>query len=162
MKMKIGDYTVPRLPEDEDSQEKTMKLKNARNEQEYYLRCLPAQVQCAEKMRRRGKAVEAGSRLEFVVTNQCGHKAKKYENIESAEYFANHSETLTLDYMYYLKQLVNPVDQVLNALYVKNKTHHDHQLPRHFILSQYKYRLRVRGAMLQELKDLFRPKLQFK
>lgn len=160
-KVKIGDYTVTPLSTDPDVRRNQLMKKNADNDTDYYLYSLPAQVQCAEKMRRRGKAVEAGSRLEFVVTDQAGTKAKKYENIESAEYFAKHSTTLTLDYMYYLKQMVNPIDQVLNALYVKNATHHKYKLQKHFILNQYKYRLRVRGAVIKEINELFSPKLKF-
>jgi DNA polymerase elongation subunit (family B) len=160
-KGKIGDYTVDILPTDPVARESKMALKKATTEEEYYLRCLPAQVQCAEKMGRRGKAVEPGSRLEFVVTTEGGPKAKKYEKIESAEYFAAHSETLTLDYFYYMKQLVNPIDQVLNALYVNPKTKPKYKFTRNFVLEQYKYRTKVRAAVINELKELTQPKLVF-
>jgi len=62
-----------------------------------------------------------------------------------------------VDYLYYLKQLVNPLDQVLDVAFGKDK---DYKLG--MIMEQYKYRWKVRSKALQELKNLFRPKLVFK
>ena len=44
---------------------------------------LPAQVQLAEKMRRRGLRVDAGSRIEYVVTDMGGLKAKQFQNLKT-------------------------------------------------------------------------------
>jgi DNA polymerase elongation subunit (family B) len=153
----VGDYTVPLLPEDESGKEHKMKLKKAVNARQYYLRCLPAQVQLAEKMRRRGQRVEPGTRLEYVVTNQNGHKAKKYENIESSTYYKKHSDALKIDYWYYLRQLTNHLDQVLNVMYAKD----DSNYQKNMVLEQYKYRVRVRGKMIASIKKIFQPTLQF-
>ena len=50
---------------------------------------LPAQVQLAEKMRRRGLRVDAGSRIEYVVTTNGGPKAKQFEKLEDPDYQKN-------------------------------------------------------------------------
>jgi DNA polymerase elongation subunit (family B) len=157
---KCGNYKVKLLPEDEKKREHQFKLKDTRDPTEYYLRCLPAQVQLAERMRRRGQLVDAGSRLEYVITTKGGHKAKQYVKVESHPYFAKHACSLDLDFMYYLKQLANPMDQVLNIMFL-NKDGQKYKYKRNFVLEQYKYRLNVRGKMLNELKNLFAPKLKF-
>lgn len=162
-KGQIGDYKVNILPEEDGpKRDKQLKLKNATTAQEYYLRSLPAQVQLAEKMRRRGQPVEAGSRLEYVVITGPGHISKKYEKIESAEYFEKHSDILKLDYLWYLKQFTNPLDQVLNVLYNKDEPEEKYRFQKNFVLEQYKFRSKQREKLLNELNNLFQPKLKFK
>lgn len=110
----VGDYKVPLLAEiGSKKREKQFALKNASTEDEYYLRCLPSQVQLSEKMKRRGKRVDAGTRLEFVIVNQAGSKSKLYERIESWDYFKEHVDILRLDFLYYLKAITTQLDQVL-------------------------------------------------
>lgn len=156
----IGDYKVDILPPpDTEDYKKKLKLKNASSEEEYYLRCLPAQVQLAEKMGARGRPVEPGTRLEYVVIEGAGHTAKKYEKIESIEYYNDHSNVLTIDYLWYLKQLCNPLDQVLNVMYLNKKS--KYEFKKDFMLTQYNYRVKIRQKMLQELKDIFHPKIIF-
>ena len=155
---KIGDYKVKLLPDDPVKRAHQFKLKNCSDEKEYYLHCLPAQAQLAEKMRERGQLVAAGSRLEYAITNVGGPKAKQYEKIEDASYLAKHVNSLTLDYMYYLRQLVNPLDQIINIIYA-NKNNGKYKLEPGFMLKQYNYRSKVREKVLDELRSLFAPKL---
>lgn len=157
---KVGDYKVKLLPTDIKKKEYQFKLKNCSTEQEYYLRCLPAQAQLAEKMRERGSLVAAGSRLEYVITTKGGHNAKQYEKVEDSDYFSKHTSALEIDYLYYLKQLSNPLDQILDIIYTQDDGS-GFVLEKGFMLSQYKYRLQIRGKMLNELKNLFAPKLKF-
>jgi DNA polymerase elongation subunit (family B) len=157
---KIGDYKVKLLPTDEKKREYQFKLKKCTTEQEYYLKCLPAQAQLAEKMRERGQLVAAGSRLEYVITMKGGHTAKQYEKVEDSEYFSKHANSLEIDYMYYLKQLANPLDQILDIIYTIDDGS-GYKIEPGFMLRQYKYRLQVRGKMITELKSLFTPKLKF-
>jgi len=166
-KGKVGDYTVDILPTNKEDREKKFKLKNADNPTEYYLRCLPAQVQLAEKMKGRGQPVDPGTRLEYVVTSQNGHGAKKYENIESIDYYKQYSDILKIDYLYYVKQLTNHLDQVLNVMY-KNQpgfcSHIDkynNKIRKDFVLYQYKYRSKDREKLLDYIRKLYRPKLKF-
>jgi DNA polymerase elongation subunit (family B) len=157
---KIGDYKVKLLPTDKKEREKQFKLKNCEKESEYYLKCLPAQAQLAEKMRVRGQLVSAGSRLEYVITNQGGHNAKQYEKVEDVFYYSKHSGSLKLDYMYYLKQLSSPLDQIIDIIYTKDENGKEYK--KEFTLEQYQYRCQVREKVLKQLKNLFVPKLNFR
>ena len=89
-KAKVGDYTVPILSTDKELRKEQMDKKGATTSKEYYSLCLPAQVQLAEKMRRRGQRVDSGSRIEYVVCDPTRHTAKQYEKVESADYLAKH------------------------------------------------------------------------
>ena len=156
IKAKIGDYIVPLLETQTDKRDKQFKLKlcnyknDKDNEKEYYLKCLPAQVQLAQKMRKRGQRVDVGSRIEYVITEGPGIKAKQYEKIESADYFLDHKDILKIDYMYYLNNLTNPVDQVLNIIMEE----------KNIISNTYKFRL-IHLKMLNQLKNLFSLKINF-
>lgn len=157
----LGDYTVPILSTDADERLRQFKLKDCDNPREYYERCLPAQVQLAERMRRRGQRVAPGSRLEYVITRNGGHKAKQYKKVESAEYFGQHRDVLRIDYLYYLKLLTNPLDQLLDTAYLGKEKKGEHKFVRNFTLNQYNYRVKIREKMLTELGDMFRPGVVF-
>ena len=155
-KAKVGDYTVPLLSSNKDEREEQLSKKGADDSQEYYLLCLPAQVQLAERMRRRGQRVDPGTRLEYVVADPTNHTGKQYEKVESAEYLVKHSNLVKIDYLYYLKALVNPLDQVLDVAFGEDKKY-----KKGMVMDQYKFRWKIRAKLLEELKDLFRPKLKF-
>lgn len=153
---KVGDYTIKKLPDNPKERDKKMSQEGATTEANYYESCLPAQVQLAQKMRRRGQLVAAGSRLEYVITTNGGHNAKQCKKIECAEYFAKHSSVLTLDYMYYLGQLAKPLDQILNIIYKD-----DDKFTKDFVLEQYKYRLKTRKKVLDDIRMITKPKIVF-
>lgn len=155
-KTKIGDYIVPRLADDAQEREKQLLNKKAKNIKDFYLLSLPAQVQLAERMRRRGQRVDVGTRLEYVVTKPDQHTEKQYNKIEDAEYFRKHQCLLKLDYLYYLKALVNPLDQMLDVAFKD-----DEYFKPGFVMKQYKYRWKIRAKLLNELKKMFAPNLQF-
>jgi len=146
----LGNYTVPLLSKDDKEREKQLLQKDAINDKDFYTKCLPAQVQLAEKIRRRGGRVDVGSRLEFLVLTHENMKAKQYDKIESADYYKEHSQTLQIDHMYYLKALANPLDQVLECTIGEKD----------FTFKIYKQQL-VKEKVLTELKEKFRPKLSF-
>lgn len=162
----IGDYKVKPLPfgivhdaqykkltdTDKVKINEALKKKNVNTVKEYYSKCLPAQVQLAEKMKRRGQRVDAGSRLEYVIALNNGHLDKQYDKVESYDYFNTHSDVLKIDFMYYLKQLYKPLDEIL---YIAFKHEKD------FIKKQYDFRFKVREKLLDELKNLFKTKLKF-
>lgn len=136
----VDDYKVKPLPEDEKKREKRLKELNC-NEEEYKIKSLPAQVQLSEKMKRRGKPVDAGTRLEYVVT--CSDGEKLFDKVEDAEYFLEHQEILRLDYMYYIKLASNPLDQLLEVAYGLNN----------FILNFYKH-LSKREKLLNDIRRM--------
>ena len=156
-KAKVGDYTVPILSNDKKEREEQIAKKGSDSVDEYYLLCLPAQVQLAERMRMRGQRVDPGTRLEYVICDPNNHTGKQYEKIESAEYLAKYKQYIDIDYMYYLKALINPLDQVLDVAY-GNETDYK----KGFIDIQYKHRWKIRHKWMEELKNLFRPNLIFK
>ena len=151
-KAKVGDYTVPILSSILSEREEQLKTKGAENQEEYYLLCLPAQVQLAERMQQRGNRVDAGTRLEYLITGPDKHTAKQYEKVECAEYYSKHKNAIKIDYFYYLKALANPLDKVLTVAYPGLVD---------FVLTQYKFRYKVRRNLLNELTELFTPKLKF-
>lgn len=150
LKAKIGDYTVPILDEDEQIRAKQLAKKGADSEEEFYLLCLPAQVQLAERMRRRGLRVDPGTRLEYIVSDPENHTAKQYQKVESAEYLSKHGGIIAIDYLYYIKALSTPLDQVLSVIFQEEKD---------FVLSQYKYRWQVRKKVIDEINSLGKPKI---
>jgi DNA polymerase elongation subunit (family B) len=88
--------------------------------QAYINKALPSQVQLAEKMRRRGTRVDAGERLSYcVIESSHNIKDKLFDKIEDVDYFKEHSEILRIDSLYYTKLLINPIDEVLFAVYKK-------------------------------------------
>lgn len=111
----IGNYTIPLLSSDPVERARQLKLKDATDEISYYTNSLPAVVTLAIKMRSRGTRVEPGTRLEYVVTVGEGHRAKQFQKIEDFDYFKRHRRVLRLDYLYYVKSMVNSFDQLLKC-----------------------------------------------
>ena len=159
-KGKMGQYTVPLLSIEEKERNRQFKLKNCSCAKDYYIRCLPAVVQLAERMRARGQRVDPGTRLEYVISTQGGHDAKQYEKVEDAEYFKQHRTVLRIDYLYYLKLMANPFDDVLNILYDKDDGN-QYKFKKNFVLDQYNFRSKTRVKMHKELKSILAPKIQF-
>ena len=152
-KAKLGDYTVPILSRDKDVRLEELKKKNVTTAEEYYLSQLPAQVQLAERMRRRGQRVDNGTRLEYVVADPEHHTYKQYQKVESLDYMSRHSDVLKIDHNYYVKALANPLDQALSVAFKDIKD---------FVLDQYNFRYKIRGAVLESIRSLNTPKLVFK
>jgi DNA polymerase elongation subunit (family B) len=109
---RIGDYKVRELPTNPEERKKVL---NGRDEKEYYISCCPAQVQLANRMKKRGVPVDAGSRIEYVVTkkpnvNTLGQK------IEDYDYFKRHTNVLEIDPKYYVEAMINPLDQIFKTM----------------------------------------------
>lgn len=151
-KAKLGDYTVPLLPRNTAERIAKLKKKNVDTDEEYYMACLPAQVQLAERMRKRGQRVDNGTRLEYVITDPDHHTAKQYQKVESLDYLSKHSEVLKVDHNYYVKALANPLDQVLSVAFKDIKD---------FVLEQYNFRYKIRSALLDDIRSRCAPKIIF-
>lgn len=142
----VEDYKV-KLPDEDPVKRKKQFLNkgldmNYNTDRDYLIRSLPAQVQLAERMRKRGMLVEAGSRLEYVITTVGGLKAKVWQKIEDIGYYRDHSDVIRLDMVYYAKSLVNPVDQVLEVVFELKK----------FMRTQLDYRTQKRMFLNELLK----------
>ena len=160
MKVKIGNYIAPMLPKNAKEKEKEILKKEAIDELDYYKKCLPAVVQLAEKMRNRGQRVDVGTRLEYII-GDVGKNKKQYEKIENIDYFLQHNDIIHIDFLDYIRLMINPVDDLLNVGFNKN-IQGGYRFKKDFIFEQYKFRSINRKKMLDEIKSLFTPKLMFK
>ncbi len=151
-KVKLGSYTVSALPEDPDKRQAEIRHKGAVDELDYYEKWLPAVVQLAQKMRRRGQRVDNGTRLEYVVFDNGNPSDKKYNKMEQIEYYQAHAGTIRIDYLYYVKALIKPVDQMLTCWGIKGEV----------MKEQYAFRFRTRAKCLAQLKGLFSGKCTVK
>lgn len=156
IKIQLGDYKVPPLSKKPKEKQEQFKKKKVDTDEEYYLSCLPAQVQLAIRMKNRGMIVPAGTRLEYVIAYPNNQKGKLYDKVEDVEYIKKHGDIIKLDYMYYLKNLVVPLDQMCNVAF-KNVSHFKPD----FVKNQFLFRIKNRERVLNELKDIFSPKIVF-
>jgi DNA polymerase elongation subunit (family B) len=141
----VADYKIKPLSEDSTKRMKRLKDLQCNDENEYKLKSLPANFQLSEKMRRRGKLISAGQRIEYVVTNMSKHTGKQFEKIEDCEYATEHCELIKIDPLYYLKLMSKPLDELLHVgLNVDD-----------FVTKQYKWRL-IKWKYLNELRYYFR------
>ncbi|NDE16496.1 hypothetical protein EBZ80_16345 [bacterium] len=84
---------------------------------DYLVKALPAHAQLALKMTERGSPVEAGSRIEYLILEHPDDpKSRLYDKLEDPVYYSEHRDLLRIDRLYYLKSLVEPLDQLLNVV----------------------------------------------
>lgn len=142
----LGQYKVKQLPT--DAGERKIAL-NGGTERDFYINSCPAQTILAEKMKKRGYPVEAGTRIEFVILKRPG-AVKQGDQIEEFDYFKTHKNVLKVNNLYYLKSLNNPLDQLFKAAFAKDN-----------VMSKiYKIRNNYE-KMITELDNHFRPKVIF-
>ena len=146
---KLEDYKIRELPQDEKKRQKRLQDLNCTQE-EYTIKCLPAHVQLAERMKKRGKRVDAGTRLEFIITKNGGINANLFEKIEDVEYFSEHSEILKIDYFYYINLFTNPLDQIIETAFGIKK----------YVKQLYEIHLK-KEKVVQEIKSLGYSKIVF-
>lgn len=141
----VNDYKVRPLSDDVQKRTKRLKDLHCDNEDDYKLKSLPANVQLSEKMRRRGKLITAGQRIEYVVTDMSKHGGKQFEKIEDYDYVIEHGDLINVDSLYYLKLMSTPMDELLSVgLDIKN-----------YVSQQYKWRL-GKWKYMNELKYYFK------
>lgn len=144
---RLGDYKVKQLPADPSARHKVL---GSKSERQYYIDSCPPQVQLAEKLRNRGFPIDVGSRMEFVVLKDPTKKTLG-GRMEDADYFMKRKKKLTIDYIYYLKSLVNPVDQLLEVgIGLKD-----------FVSQQVTYRMNYE-KVLDEYRGIIRPVIKRK
>lgn len=100
----------------------------------------PAHVQLAMRMGERGFPVQVGSRIEYIVLEHPNKDAKMYEKIEDPVYFRRYKDIFVLDYLYYLKLLSKPLDQLLSVVF-KNEN---------VVTDMYKRRFKTVNQKLRE------------
>jgi DNA polymerase elongation subunit (family B) len=151
-KGRFGDYKVSLLPIKAKERELALHKKGADTAEEYYIKTLPAAVQLAEKMKKRGQRAEPGSRLEFVVL-PSKVSDKVCDKVESADYFLKHADILDLDLFYYLEKLATPLDKVLDIVYGK-----DPDFQKSMVVNLLK-RSKLKAKMIDEIKSFSKPEI---
>lgn len=171
----INEYKIRPLPTDPIKKMKRLADLGC-TENEYMHKALPAHVQLAEIMRRRGIRVDAGQRLGYIVRLNPDCLTSKEENlfdqIEDPDYFKEHSDILKIDYLYYVHMAIAQVDQVLDAIFGKDKNvflwhsqpiytlDDDSKKYKKFMEWQYKIR-KIKQEYQFELQSYFRPKVHY-
>ena len=118
--------------------------------QEYINKALPSQVQLAEKMRRRGTRVDPGERIGYcVIESDHNIKDKLFNKIEDIDYYKEHSTVLTIDALYYSRLMINPIDEVLSAVYKKED-----------LFKKYYKTRETYWKVVKQLNELFRPTIR--
>ena len=110
---------------------------------DYVVKALPAHIQLAEKIRSRGKNVQVGSRMEYIVCRPDIPDEKLFNKIEDPEYQQQFSYYVKIDPLYYINLMINPFDEALEVGYGIEK----------FIKQQYKLRLQ-KNKINQQIKEL--------
>jgi hypothetical protein len=77
-------------------------------------------------------------------------KSKLFDKIEELEYFKDHSDILRIDFLYYLKNSINPVDEVIKVAYGLEK----------FVERQYKLRI-IKHKICLKIEKAGRSRLKF-
>ena len=116
---------------------------------EYINRSLPSHMQLAQKMRRRGTYVAAGERIAYVVVESDSSKDKLFEKIEDLDYFKENIRYINIDQPYYIRLMVNPIDEVIKAVYKKEKVYE----------AIHKQR-ELHNRVIDQIKELFSPKIK--
>ena len=86
-------------------------------EEEYKVKFLPAVVQLAIRLRKRGLLVAPGERLNYVVIENGMKNQQLCFKIEDPLYIQKNSKYINIDKLYYLDNCVKPVDQLLDVGY---------------------------------------------
>lgn len=113
----ISGYKVRPLPDEPAKLAKRLHDLGC-TEDDYAEHALPANAQLAERMRRRGQPVAAGSRVEFVFVDTPGTtpSSRVAKRIEHADYARARQAVLALDYCHYVKLMESPIDELLTVV----------------------------------------------
>lgn len=74
----------------------------------------------ANKMRERGKYVVAGTRIPYIFIKTEKYNEPQYIKAEDPDYYLENKDSIDIDYLYYFeKQMINPIDEILEVVYKK-------------------------------------------
>jgi DNA polymerase elongation subunit (family B) len=144
-----SEYKSRELPTDPIKREKRLKDLGCKSEEDYFLKSLPANIQLAEKMRRRGKIVANGQRIEYVITDPSNPLGNLFDKVEDPEHLMEFPDIVRLDYLYYIKLMTVPLDECLEVGFGIKE----------FMTRQYKLHLK-KWKVNREIEELFRPKVR--
>ncbi len=113
---------------------------------------LPGHVRLGLRMVERGVPVGAGTRVEYLILNIKPYKKTdpQFPKLEDVSYFTEFREILRVSELDYLKQFINPIDELCNVVLGL-----DNFVKKHFDLRFSYYKT------MNKIKDLVAPKLNF-
>lgn len=113
---------------------------------------LPSHVLLGLKMQARGVPVGAGSRIEYLILNTKKYKKTdtQKDKIEDVNYFAEFREILRICFLSYLKQFINPLDEICTVVLGIED----------FVKNQLDYRINY-SKVVDRIKHLGRPKIEY-
>lgn len=121
--------------------------------EKYIGKRIPAHVYLAQKMVNRGTPMGVGSRIEYLLLdNGAGYKKVEIQQdkIEDVMYFSEFRDILRIDYVYYFKTFIKPLDELLKvSIGIED-----------FIKNHYKLRV-MKWNVISRIKQLFKPKIDF-
>lgn len=144
----IENYKPRALNPDPEKRKAQLQRSKCKDEHEYMIKSLPAHAQLAMRMEKRGLPIEAGTRLEYLVTTQGGFYGKMFQKIEDPSYYHAHRDVLSIDYNYYCKAMINPYDELLEVRFGITG----------FVKQLHRYHLR-HSEMIQQFKKIFRTRI---
>jgi DNA polymerase elongation subunit (family B) len=117
----IEGYKKKPVPQEKEDRELFLAKKGYHTEDQFHIGGLPAHVQLGLKIRSRGGICEEGSRIPWIILNkgESARTAKKCYKIEDPLYFLKRRDVLRIDYINYVKQLVNPFDELCETVWKK-------------------------------------------
>ena len=91
-----------------------LKCKECNTCNEYKVKCLPPHIQLAERVRSRGKQVQVGSRMEYIIGYPDNPKGRLGTKMEDPEHIINGLPP-RIDPLYYTSLMENPFDECIEV-----------------------------------------------
>jgi hypothetical protein len=82
------------------------------------------------------------------VIQSDGIKDKLFDKIEDVDYYRENVYSMKIDYLYYTRLMINPIDEVIEAVYAKKD----------LFKKMYKYRENY-FKVVRQLNEIFSPKI---
>jgi len=113
---------------------------------------LPGHVKLGMRMQKRGIAVGGGTRVEYLVLKNGPYKKSETQadKIEDANYFSEFREILRIELLTYLKQFINPLDELCRVVMGLEN----------FVKDQFETRIAY-SQVTDHIKELGKTKLKF-
>lgn len=113
---------------------------------------LPGHVKLGVRMQKRGIPVGGGTRVEYLILKHGPYKKSETqsEKIEDVNYFAEFREILRIELLSYLKQFINPIDELcVVVMGLEN-----------FVKDQFEIRI-AHSQMTDQIAELHKTKIKF-
>jgi DNA polymerase elongation subunit (family B)/ribonuclease HI len=113
---------------------------------------LPGHVQLGLRMAKRGVAIGGGTRIEYVILKNgpyC-YKDTQTSKIEDVNYFMEFRDIFRISYLDYLKQFINPLDDLLKVVIGLED----------FVWEHFRQRIKY-SQVVDRIQELTRPRIEF-